>query len=113
MRQRDEKTIRQRNRRLARLGAMFMLAMSGPFAQAAEEPGAALAQEKGCIACHGLDGVAVAPSYPNLAGQWERYLRLQLRAYRSGERQNQIMAGFAAELTDDEIRELARFYGDG
>ncbi len=108
----DEANIRQRNRRLAWLGAMLMLAMSGPLAQAADEPGAALAEEKGCIACHGLDGVAIAPSYPNLAGQWERYLRLQLRAYRDGKRQNQIMAGFAAELSDDDIRELASFYGD-
>ena len=108
----DEANIRQRNRRLAWLGAMLMLAMSGPLAQAAEEPGATLAEEKGCIACHGLDGVAIAPSYPNLAGQWERYLRLQLRAYRDGKRQNEIMAGFAAELSDDDIRELASFYGD-
>ena len=73
--------------------------------------GAALASEKGCIACHGKDGVAIAPIYPNLAGQWKRYLREQLHAYRSGRRQNNVMQGFAAGLTDDEIQRLADHYG--
>ena len=79
----------------------------------ADEPtGAALVVEKGCVACHGQDGVAVSPSYPNLAGQWEAYLRLQLMAYRSGKRNNAVMAGFASTLTDEEIRALAAYYGD-
>ena len=78
----------------------------------AEHPdGAALAQEKGCIACHGLDGRANAEIYPNLNGQWERYLRLQLLAYRSGKRDNALMNGMAAELTDREIQALAEHYG--
>lgn len=70
-----------------------------------------LAIEKGCIACHGDTGVATASAYPNLNGQWEQYLRLQLIAYRSGRRENGIMNGFAMALTDDEIRALAAFYG--
>ncbi|MBM4206352.1 MAG: cytochrome c [Gammaproteobacteria bacterium] len=73
--------------------------------------GAELVVAKGCIACHGTSGKATAPSYPNLDGQWERYLRLQLMAYRSGERQNGIMNGMAATLTDEEIRALAAYYG--
>ncbi|NIP14184.1 MAG: c-type cytochrome [Pseudomonadales bacterium] len=73
--------------------------------------GNALAEAKGCVACHGRDGVAIAPIYPNLAGQWKRYLREQLHAYRSGKRQNSLMSGFAAGLSDDEIRRLADHYG--
>jgi cytochrome c553 len=73
--------------------------------------GAALAQEKGCVACHGAQGKAIVASYPNLNGQWERYLRLQLRAYRDGPRVNAIMQGMAAELTDEEINALAAHYG--
>ncbi|MCR9258785.1 MAG: cytochrome c [Pseudomonadaceae bacterium] len=73
--------------------------------------GAALAQEKGCVACHGAQGKALVASYPNLNGQWERYLRLQLRAYRDGPRVNAIMNGMAAELTDQEINALAAHYG--
>lgn len=73
--------------------------------------GAALAEQKGCIGCHGAQGEAIAPSYPNLNGQWERYLRLQLRAYRDGERENGVMNGMAATLTDEEIYALAKHYG--
>ena len=73
--------------------------------------GAALAQEKGCVACHGMDGKTITDSYPNLNGQWERYLRLQLRAYRSGERDNVVMNGMAATLSDTEISALAEHYG--
>jgi cytochrome c553 len=73
--------------------------------------GAVVAQEKGCVACHGLQGEALAPIYPKLSGQWEKYLRLQLIAYRDGKRENAIMNGMAATLTDDEIRALAKHYG--
>ncbi len=73
--------------------------------------GAVLVQEKGCVACHGVNGKAIAASYPNLNGQWERYLRLQLRAYRDGVRENAIMNGMAATLTDEEISALAKHYG--
>ena len=73
--------------------------------------GAVVAEEKGCVACHGLQGEALAPIYPKLSGQWEKYLRLQLRAYRDGSRDNAVMNGFAAGLTDEEIQVLARHYG--
>ena len=35
----------------------------------------------------------------------------QLHAYRSGRRQNNVMQGFAAGLSDDDIRRLADHYG--
>lgn len=73
--------------------------------------GALLAEEKGCIACHGAGGQSTAETYPNLHMQWERYLRVQLLKYRSGERENAIMNGFAVGLSDDEIRALAKHYG--
>jgi len=63
-----------------------------------------------CVACHGADGVGILPEYPNLAGQYEDYLQNSLRAYRSGQRKNAVMAGMAASLTDSDIRELARYY---
>jgi cytochrome c553 len=63
-----------------------------------------------CVACHGADGVGILPEYPNLAGQYEDYLQNSLRAYRSGQRKNAVMAGMAAALTDSDIRELARYY---
>jgi cytochrome c553 len=78
-----------------------------------EPSGAELAVTKGCVACHGADGRSIAPTFPNLNGQWETYLRLQLMAYRAGTRSNAIMNGQAAALTDDEIRALARHYAGG
>jgi cytochrome c553 len=63
-----------------------------------------------CVACHGNDGVGILPEYPNLAGQHEDYIRQSLHAYKSGSRKNAIMAGMAAALTDQDIKELARYY---
>ena len=74
------------------------------------DAGAALAQEKGCIACHGLNGKGTGPTFPNLNGQWESYLRTQLQKYRDGERVNAIMNPLVGELTDAQIDTLAAYY---
>lgn len=64
-----------------------------------------------CQACHGEDGNGVGdPQYPLLAGQYADYLEKSLRDYRSGVRDNAIMAGFAGTLSDQDIRDLAAFY---
>jgi cytochrome c553 len=63
-----------------------------------------------CVACHGNEGVGILPEYPNLAGQHEDYLANSLRAYKNGVRKNAIMAGMAAPLTEQDIRELAKYY---
>ncbi len=63
-----------------------------------------------CIACHGNDGVGIMPEYPNLAGQHEDYIANSLRSYKSGIRKNAIMSGMAAPLTEQDIRDLARYY---
>jgi cytochrome c553 len=72
--------------------------------------GAAPKASQTCVACHGNDGVGILPEYPNLAGQHEDYLVHALRAYKSGERKNAIMAGMAAALTNKDILELAEYY---
>lgn len=63
-----------------------------------------------CVACHGQDGFGVTPGYPTLAGQHADYLRQALRDYRSGKRQNAIMSGFAAQLSDADIAALAEHF---
>ena len=72
--------------------------------------GAAPKAAQTCVACHGIDGVGILPEYPNLAGQHADYIRAALKAYRSGQRKNAVMAGMAAPLTDADIKELARYY---
>ena len=63
-----------------------------------------------CASCHGADGKAISDQFPNLAGQYEDYLRQSLAQYRSGARANAIMAAFATNLSDEDIADLAAFY---
>jgi cytochrome c553 len=64
-----------------------------------------------CIACHGTDGLGIMPEYPNLTGQHPDYIEQALKAYRSGQRKNAVMAGMAGPLKDEDIDELAEYYG--
>lgn len=63
-----------------------------------------------CVACHGADGIATQAIYPNLAGQQQDYLVLAMKAYRDGERGNDMMKMFAIDLTDTDIENLAAYY---
>lgn len=64
-----------------------------------------------CQACHGADGNGIGdPQYPLLAGQYADYLAKALHDYRSGARDNPIMAGFASTLSDEDILNLAAFF---
>lgn len=63
-----------------------------------------------CAACHGADGNSPLSVNPNLAGQHADYLYKQLKEYKSGARANAIMAGMVANLSDEDMRNLAAFY---
>lgn len=63
-----------------------------------------------CALCHGPSGLATLPNAPNLAGQQAIYLMEQLKNYRSGKRQNEVMNVIAKPLTDAEISQLAAWY---
>lgn len=64
-----------------------------------------------CQACHGPDGNGIGDGqYPLLAGQYADYLEKALRDYKTGVRDNAIMAGFAGTLSDQDIADLAAFY---
>ncbi|RXN86300.1 cytochrome C552 [Achromobacter aloeverae] len=67
----------------------------------------------GCSSCHGAQGIpAAGTNFPALAGSSPEYLAKQLMDYRSGARQNVIMASIAKGLDEGEIGALARYYGD-
>jgi cytochrome c553 len=74
------------------------------------DPAAGQSKSQVCQACHGLDGKSIAPIYPNLAGQHEDYLVKALADYRAGRRTNAIMAPMAANLSDQDIEDLAAWY---
>jgi cytochrome c553 len=67
--------------------------------------------ETACALCHGRIGVATLPNAPNLAGQQAIYINEQLRNYRSGKRQNEVMNMIAKQLTDSEIAQIAAWFG--
>jgi cytochrome c553 len=63
-----------------------------------------------CENCHGANGIATLPGAANLSGQQKEYLREQLRAFRSGARQNPQMSVIAKMLTDADIENLSEWY---
>lgn len=65
-----------------------------------------------CAACHGADGNSGTPANPKLAGQHPEYLVKQLMEFKSGKRKNAIMGGFAATLSDEDMRNIAYWAAD-
>ncbi|HUS25333.1 MAG TPA: c-type cytochrome [Candidatus Binatia bacterium] len=63
-----------------------------------------------CAACHGPGGNSGNPEWPKLAGQHAPYVAAQLKLFKSGERKNPVMSPQAAQLTDDDIRNVAAFF---
>ncbi|MDH5833648.1 c-type cytochrome [Luteimonas kalidii] len=65
-----------------------------------------------CIDCHGADGnVPLDASYPKLGGQYADYLAHALRQYRDGRREHALMSQQASHLTDQQIADLAAYFG--
>lgn len=63
-----------------------------------------------CRTCHGLDGYAVLPIAPNIGGESASYLARQLEAFRSGEREHEVMSVIAASLSDQQIADVSAWY---
>ncbi|MCG2591326.1 cytochrome c4 [Ramlibacter sp. XY19] len=64
-----------------------------------------------CAACHGAGGNSGTPANPKLAQQHPDYIVKQLQEFKSGKRQNPIMQGFAAQLTDADMKNIAAYVG--
>ncbi len=60
-----------------------------------------------CAACHGADGNSGTPAYPKLAQQHPQYLVKQLQEFKSGKRDNAIMKGFSAGLSEADMKNIA------
>jgi len=65
-----------------------------------------------CVSCHGVDGISVLLDAPNLAGEVNIYIDTQLKAFRLGKRQHEIMSEIASEMTDAEIRDVADWFAN-
>ena len=63
-----------------------------------------------CQACHTADGSRGLPANPILQGQHPEYLVKQLIEFKSGKRNNAIMKGMAAALSEEDMKHIAAFY---
>ena len=68
-----------------------------------------------CFACHGANGVSVAPTFPRLAGQRADYLYHRLVSFNHADPKDPYyskspMTALAAKLSDDDMRDLATYF---
>lgn len=90
-----------------------LVGLNAPLAVAGGDISAGKAGSAVCATCHGANGIATMPNYPNLAGQNYEYLVSALTAYRDKQRHGQmamIMQVQASHLSDQDIRNLAAYY---
>ncbi|NIR59307.1 MAG: cytochrome c4 [Gammaproteobacteria bacterium] len=67
---------------------------------------------RACMACHGADGNSTNAQYPRLAGQHANYTVKQLREFKNGERENAIMKGQVASLSEQDMWDIAAYYAE-
>ena len=63
-----------------------------------------------CAGCHGEAGVTTTPGFPSLVALTPQYLTTAMKAYRSGQRQNDTMKSMLAAIGDADINHIALFY---
>jgi cytochrome c553 len=100
---------------VAGMGLLPCLAVAQPMAKPDAAKGQQIATQV-CVACHAADGNSPAAANPKLAGQFPDYLRKQLQNFKAppgkkAERENPVMAGMVATLSDDDMRNVAAYYG--
>ncbi len=93
-----------------RLLICSVFVMCSALSWAAGDPQAGKSKSITCAGCHGSDGNSQIPTNPILAGQHANYLLHALKAYKSGARQNAIMASMVAPLSEQDMKDLAAYY---
>jgi cytochrome c553 len=79
---------------------------------AASDAKIALGKEKAavCAACHGETGVSPAENWPSLAGQHQDYLQVVIEQYKTGQRNDPVMAGQVVNLSKQDVEDISAFY---
>jgi cytochrome c553 len=66
-----------------------------------------------CVVCHGKEGRATNAGYfPRIAGKPQGYLYNQLKNFQEGRRRNQAMNHLVQHMSDDYLRDIARYFAD-
>jgi cytochrome c553 len=64
----------------------------------------------GCAGCHGDGGISKTPGMPSLVGLDPKFLVAAMKAYKSGQRKNDMMKSMLASVTDASMNNIALFY---
>lgn len=96
--------------RISAIIVSALLAAAATSAQAAGNPAAGKDKSEACAACHGPKGNTSNSMYPKLAGQHESYLLRALQDYKSGARDNAVMAGQVSGLSEQDMEDLAAYF---
>ena len=91
------------------IATMAAALITGPVI-AGGDPKAGQEKSAVCAGCHGADGNSVVGANPRLAGQYESYLYRALTQYKSGGRKDLLMANMVAELSDQDMKDLAAWF---
>ena len=65
----------------------------------------------GCAGCHGDTGISKTPGMPSLVGLDPKYLVAAMKAYKNGQRKNDMMKSMLASVTDASMNNIALYYG--
>jgi len=90
--------------------ALSIVLAVAPAAQAADLEAGKAKVAAVCAACHGAAGVSVSDNIPNLAAQRAGYLEAQLKALKDGTRKNPIMNAIAAQLSAEDMANVAAYF---
>ncbi len=97
-----------------RLVFVFSLMFSFSFATTPYELGKGLYMQKGCYGCHGRKAEGMH-NYPRLANRAKGYLSYKLENYRkkiSNTQQQEMMVGYALDLSDGDIQNLSLYLNE-
>jgi cytochrome c553 len=95
---------------MKKLLGLSVVLIAAPFTQAADIEAGRARVATVCAACHGAAGVSVSETIPNLAAQRAGYIEAQLKALKEGTRKNAIMNAIAAQLSLEEIGNVAAYF---
>lgn len=101
--------------RIVAVAAVGLALGASASARAEGDAQAAVQKKQMCEGCHGIAGFRTAYpkvySAPKLGGQSPAYIVQALQGYKSGARKHPSMTAIAGSLSDQDMKNLAAYYG--
>jgi len=92
---------------------LYSIALMFIFSTAAQAGDAEAGKTKAlaCGGCHGADGNSMVETFPKLAGQNEKYIVRQLKAFQTSTgRKNDLMLGMSAGLSPTDMADVGAYF---